>query len=206
MTRAAPTVPFQDVLRTEAELEALFTPPASAVAAKKLDHLDEGAAALIAAAPLVLLGTADADGRCTVSPRGGDPGSVRVLDRHRLAIPDAAGNRLLDSSRNLLVNPQIGMLFVLPGRTWALRVAGRAWLTRDPEALGPEKPDPPARGQTGLAIGVQVEQLYVHCGRALELSRVWQPESWEQVPAPDAAEVFRGHVAYNRSTTGGPAA
>ena len=120
--------PFADVLTDLGELEGLSRPLAPAVAAKKIDHVDDGAAALIAASPLVLLATADETGRCTVSPRGGPPGFVRVLDRSRLALVDEPGNRLLDSSRNLLRNPHVGLLFVLPGRSWTLirhRLTGR---------------------------------------------------------------------------------
>lgn len=186
--------PFRDVLTDVSELEALFTAPAPAVAAKKIDHVDEGAAALIAASSLVMLATSDAEGRCTVSPRGGPPGFVRVLDPHRLLLADAPGNRLLDSARNLLRNPQVGLLFVLPGRSWTLRVSGRAWLTRDPELL--EGPDGPAP----FAVGVQVATVFVHCGRAFEQGGVWDPASWGAVPAPDAVQVFRGHVA----AAGGP--
>jgi PPOX class probable FMN-dependent enzyme len=183
------TPPFRDVLTEESELEALFSAPSPKVAAKKIDHVDNGAAALIAASSLVLVGTADADGRCTVSPRGGPPGFVRVLDPHRLLIAQEPGNRLLDSARNLLHNPQVGLLFVLPGRSWTLRVGGRAWLTRDPDLLaGPD-------GAAVLAVGVEVETVFVHCGRAFEHGGVWDPPSWGSVAAPDAVDVFRGHVA-----------
>jgi len=190
----APSPPFSSVLTSADELGELYTPPSAAVAAKKIDHVDAGAAALIAASPLVLVATSDEHGRCTVSPRGGPAGFVRVLDPHRLALADAPGNRLLDSARNLLANPHVGLLFVLPGRSWTLRVAGRAWLTRDPEVLAAV---PEADGARRMAIGVQVESTFVHCGRAFELGHVWEPDSWEAVDAPDAAAVFRGHVAAN---------
>ena len=201
MTRAA-APPFSDVVTSADELTALYSPPSAAVAAKKIDHVDAGAAALIAASPLVLLGTSDEQGRCSVSPRGGPPGFVRVLDPHRLALADAPGNRLLDSARNLLANPHVGLLFVLPGRSWTLRVAGRAFLTRDPEVLAAV---PAADGARRLAIGVQVESTFVHCGRAFELGQVWDPAAWEALDAPDAVAVFRGHVSANTGWATEPA-
>ncbi len=180
------TPPFHDVVTDVSQLEALCSSPSRTVATKKIDHVDDGAAALVAASSLVLVGTADAQGRCTVSPRGGSPGFVRVLDPHRLLLPHEPGNRLLDSARNLLVNPQVGLLFVLPGLSWTLRVSGRAWLTCDPELL---------EGRAVVAVGVQVESVFVHCGQAFEQGGVWDPASWGAVPAPDAVDVFRGHVA-----------
>jgi len=193
------TPPFRDVVTDAGQLAELYRPPSAPVSAKKIDRLDEGATALVAASTLVLVATSDEQGRCSVSPRGGPPGFVRVLDPHRLALGDAPGNRLLDSARNLLVNPHVGLLFVLPGRSWTLRVAGRAWLTRDPVALGGA---PGSEGAPPLAIGVQVESAFVHCGRAFELGRVWEPEAWPTDP-PDAAAVFRGHVAANTDGTAG---
>lgn len=191
-------VPFADVLTDVAQLRERHAAPSSAVQAKKIDHVDAGAASLVAASSLVLVATADASGRSTVSPRGGPAGFVRVLDPHRLALPEAPGNRLLDSSRNLLENPQVGLLFVVPGQTWTLRVEGRAWLTTDPSVRDPEHPD-------RLVLGVQVRSVFVHCGRAFDLGGVWQPEAWPQ-DVPDAAQVFLGHVAANRAAQGQPAA
>lgn len=184
-------VPFGHVVGSLEELDALYGAPMPMVADKKIDHVDEGAAAVIAASPLVVLATADASGRCTVSPRGGPPGFVRVLDPHRLLLVDEPGNRLLDGARNLLVNPRVGLLFVLPGRSWTLRVSGRAWLTRDPALLEP-RPGAPVRR---MAVGIAVEQVFVHCGRAFDLGHVWDASTWGADGVPDVAEVFRAHVA-----------
>lgn len=181
--------PFTGVLTDVTQLQERHAAPSAAVAAKKIDRIDAGAAALIAVSPLVLVATCDAEGRCTVSPRGGPPGFVRVLDPHRLALTEAPGNRLLDSSHNLLVNPQVGMLFVVPGQSWTLRVEGRAWLTTDPAAVHPEHRD-------RLALGVEVRSAFVHCGRAFELGQVWDPQAWP-ADVPDAKQVFLGHVAAN---------
>ena len=192
------TAPFSHVLTDEEQLLGRQAAPSAAVLLKKITRVDPGAASLIAASPLVLVATADARGRATVSPRGGPPGFVRVLDERRLAIVDKPGNRLVDSSRNVLANPHVGLLFVVPGRSWTLRVDGRAWLTQDPEALGE---GPPGR----LALGVEVQQVFVHCGRAFDLGSVWEPGSWPADP-PDAGAVFRGHVAEGSVQAAQPAA
>lgn len=194
-TRAAPDgpadVPFGDVVTSLDQLQALYRPPAKVVASKKIDHVDDGCRALIAAAPFVVVATAGAEGRCTVSPKGGPPGFVAVLDKHRLAVPDYGGNNLVDSLRNLLVNPHVGLLFVLPGRDETLRVEGRAWVTTDTTLLD-------ACTENGLhpktAIGVQVESAFIHCAQSLRRGRVWDPASWEQLHAPPARDVFKGHL------------
>jgi PPOX class probable FMN-dependent enzyme len=128
---------FERLIETEEQLRELI--PARArtrlSSNKELDHLDAHARAWIEASPFVLLATADADGHCDVSPRGGPPGWVRVLDERRLALPDAPGNRRLDSAHNVLENPRCGLIFLVPGRTETLRVNGRACLTRDPAPI-----------------------------------------------------------------------
>ncbi|GAA2544707.1 MSMEG_1061 family FMN-dependent PPOX-type flavoprotein [Pseudonocardia hydrocarbonoxydans] len=183
---------FAHVLRTPEELAAHYRPASELVARKKIDHVDEGAAALIAASPFVLLATSGADGRCTVSPRGGEPGFVRVLDPHRLAVPDYAGNNLLDSAHHLLANPHVGLMFVLPGRAEILRVEGRAVLTVDDAVLDGAAD----QGRRPVAaIGVTVESVFVHCAASLRRAGLWEPDTWGRVEAPTTAEVVRGHLA-----------
>jgi PPOX class probable FMN-dependent enzyme len=159
---------------------------------KELDHLDAHARAWIEASPFVLLATADADGHCDVSPRGGPPGWVRVLDERRLALPDAPGNRRLDSAHNVLENPRCGLIFLVPGRTETLRVNGRACLTRDPAALEG------IPGDSKLAFGVVAEQVYLHCSKAFMRARLWDPGAWPDPDAlPTGAEIFRDQIALN---------
>jgi PPOX class probable FMN-dependent enzyme len=126
-----------------------------------------------------------------VSPRGGPPGFVQVIDEHRLAIPDLNGNNLLDTITNIVANPHVGLLFVLPGRDETLRVNGRAWLTTDDVVLDgftAELKRPKA------AIGVAVEQAFVHCAKSFRRGRVWDPASWVPDAAPSAAELLTCHV------------
>jgi PPOX class probable FMN-dependent enzyme len=126
---------LDDAIRSFEDLREHIGEPNQRVLDKQLDHLDRHCRDFIARSPIALLATADAEGRCDCSPRGGPPGFARVLDERRLAIPDYTGNRRQDSHINLLENPYVGLLFLLPGMGETLRVNGRGTLTRDPELL-----------------------------------------------------------------------
>ena len=183
---------FGDAVRSEAELRALFPQPTHNSWRKQIDRLDEHCHDLIAASPIVFVATANADGRCDVSPRGGPPGWVRALDEHRLLLPEGKGNNRLDSLSNLLQNPWIGLLFVIPGRNETLRVNGRATITTDPELLA----SVPLRGRVPTAaIGVEAEEVFTHCGKAFIRSELWDPETWpDRDGLPSPAEVLRAHT------------
>jgi hypothetical protein len=140
----------------------------------------------------VVLATAGPDGRCDVSPRGGPPGFVKVLDDHRLAFGDLPGNRRQDSHRNLIATGRAALLFLVPGRAETLRVNGRACLTRDPEVLEAVALDdaPPT-----LAFGMQVEVAFIHCAKALLRSKLWKSESWLELDElASSARMLRDHV------------
>ncbi len=132
--------------------------PNQRVLDKQFDHLDHHCRDFIARSPIAMLATAGAEGRCDCSPRGGPPGFARVLDVRRLAIPDYTGNRRQDSHVNLLENPHVGLLFLLPGMGETLRINGRGTLTRDPELLEglPTGGTKPPR----LALHVEVQEAY----------------------------------------------
>jgi len=122
-----------------------------------------------------LLATSSASGRCDVSPKGDAPGFVRVLDEHHLAIPDRIGNKRLDGMRNILENPHVGLIFLIPGREETLRVNGRAWIVRDEALLTTLS----AQGKLPqLAIGVEIEECFFHCPKAFRRSKLWEPASW----------------------------
>ena len=180
---------FGEQIGTEAELRALYRDPSDVVKGKVADHLNDAAQGFIAASPFVLLATSDTDGRTDVSPRGGPPGFVRVLDGQRLAIPDLNGNNLLDSLTNIVKNPHAGLLFVHPGRDETLRVEGRACLTTDPGVLGLWDGElrPPK-----VAVGIEVCTAYIHCAKSFRRGRVWDPTMWEEIVAmgaPDACDI-----------------
>lgn len=165
---------FDAVITTEAELRELYRMPGQTVE-KVLPHLDRHARAFIDAAPFVLVGTASPDGTGDVSPKGGPPGFVVVLDDHRLAIADLAGNNLLDSITNIVAGSGIGLLFLVPGVDETLRVNGRACITTAPAIL-----DACAvkDRRSKVAIGVTVTQQYMHCAKAFRRSELWNPRSW----------------------------
>jgi PPOX class probable FMN-dependent enzyme len=171
---------FDDILTTEQELRALIGVPQARSVQKERRALDEHDRAFIACSPFLLMATSGANGRCDVSPKGDAPGFVQVLDERRLVIPERPGNKRLDGMLNMLSNPHIGLIFLVPGREETLRVNGRAWVTRDPLLL--ERCV--AQSKVPLvAIGVEVEQCFLHCPKAFIRSRLWQQQSW---PAADA--------------------
>jgi len=166
------SAPFESLLEHESELRELMGTPSEVVIKKQLDALDVHCRSFIAASPFVVIGTVDGSGRCDVSPRGDAAGFVLVLDEKRLVVPDRPGNRRIDSIRNILETGRIGMLFVVPGVDEELRVNGRAWVTRDESLL--EKME--AQGKRPvLAIGVEVEECFLHCGKAIKRSQLWDP-------------------------------
>jgi hypothetical protein len=171
---------FERVVASERELREIVGLPAARPVLKERSALDRHTRAFIGCSPFLLLATAGADGTCDVSPRGDAPGFVLVLDDSRLVIPDRPGNKRVDGMTNLLANPHVGLIFLVPGREETLRVNGRAWITRDATLLDRMA----VEGKTPLlAIGVEVEQCYMHCPKAFRRSHLWAQEHW---PAPDA--------------------
>jgi PPOX class probable FMN-dependent enzyme len=164
---------------TVAELHAVNGEPTQAILEKHTSYLTPLLEQFITAAPFFVIATADADGNCDVSPKGDLPGSLQILDRQTLAIPDRLGNRRIDGHRNLIANPHIGLIFIIPNVDETVRVNGRAFLTTDPELLESMK----VKNRTPkLATIVEVDEVYMHCARAFLRSGLWNPESW---PDPD---------------------
>ena len=179
---------FDHILTTRDELRTLYREPHPLAVRKKLDHIDPSSRRFIEAAPFCLVSTADAEGRCDVSPRGGPPGFVRCLDERRLALPDLSGNNLLDTLENVLANPHTGLLFVLPGRDETLRVEGTAHVTTDPGVLGLW--DGELR-RPKVAIGIEVGEVFAHCAKAFRRAEVWDPSTWDRYrDAPAACELL----------------
>jgi PPOX class probable FMN-dependent enzyme len=178
---------FRDVVRSAAHLEGLYPSPSPLVAAKKRPTLDEVSTAFVAHSPFVLLATADGEGRCDVSPRGGPPGFVKVLDAGTLVVPDLNGNNLLDSIRNVVTNGRAGLLFLIPGHDETLRVNGRACITTDPAVLDLFAQEV---RRPKVAVGVEIEEVYVHCAKAFRRGGVWQPDTWP-LDVPDGVDILR---------------
>ena len=184
---------YERVLGDPAELRTVYREPAEPALRKEIDRLDDHCRAFIAHSPLVIVSTADADGRCDASPKGGPAGFVAVLDDHRLALPDLAGNNRLDSLSNLVVNPYVALLFLVPGVDETLRVNGRAVVTQDDgvlDACAVHDKRPKA------AVAVQVEAAYLHCAKAFKRGEVWQPERWpDRSGLPPASCILSDHMA-----------
>ncbi|MER7696708.1 MULTISPECIES: pyridoxamine 5'-phosphate oxidase family protein [unclassified Streptomyces] len=140
----------------------------------------------LSASPFCLVATAAADGTCDVSPRGDPPGFAHVVDDSTLAIPDRPGNRRVDSWRNVLANPRVGLAFVIPGRPDTLRINGRAKLLRD----APFFDRMTVRGnRPRIALLVEVEEVYFHCGKSFLRARLWDPAGWAPDAVPSRARI-----------------
>lgn len=162
-------------ITTLAELRDAIPEPSAVIHQKVFDHVDEYASAFLARSPLVLVATSDAQGRIDVSPKGDAPGFVAVADARTLLIPDRPGNKLAYGFRNLLEDPQIGLIFLVPGVTETLRVNGRAEITRDPALCERFA----ARNKPALLVTrVAVEECFFHCGKAFIRSELWKPATW----------------------------
>ena len=171
-------------ITTPEELRELLGAPMPRAVAKERVALHPRDHEWIAASPFVLLATADADGNCDVSPKGDPAGFTYVLDDHTIAIPDRPGNRRADGFLNILSNPHIGLIYLVPGRTETLRVNGRARLVRE----APFFDEMIVNGNRPmLAIVVDIEQIFFHCGKAFMRSGLWKPESWNPDVLPSHA-------------------
>lgn len=167
--------PFQ--IATPAALRERIGDPNPATRQKIFDHLDGQMSAFLARSPFCLLATSDLEGNPEVSPKGDAPGFALVEDERTLVVPDRKGNKLLFGLQNLLANPRVGLIFLLPGTDETLRVGGRAELRTDPELLGRLS----ARGQPALlAIRVRIERCYFHCARAFLRADLWNPDTWPE--------------------------
>ncbi len=175
-------------LTSEAELHELLGTPTRRSATKVRRVLHERDREWLAACPFCLIATADADGRCDVSPKGDPAGFVRVLDDTTIAIPDRAGNRRFDGFSNILSNPQVGLLFVVPGRDDTLRINGRARLIRDAAFFD----DMIVRGnRPRLALLVEVEEVFWHCAKAFLRAQLWDPQTWNPGILPSVACIVK---------------
>jgi PPOX class probable FMN-dependent enzyme len=164
-----------DRITTLEELRDVVAAPDPGIELKIGDHVDAHAAAFIAESPFVVMATSDADGRLDASPKGDEPGFVVVEDEHTLLLPDRPGNHLAMGLQNIVSNPRIGVLFVIPGTTETLRVNGRATLHRDPALLERLA----ARGKPAvLVIRIEVEEVFFHCAKAFIRSKLWKHEQW----------------------------
>ena len=176
-------------IRDEAELREIVGTPTEVVQAKLGDRITDLTRQFIERSPFVCVATADADGGLDVSPRGDPAGFVRVLDERTLLLPERPGNRLADSMTNLLTDPRIALLFLIPGVGDTFRVNGEAVIVDDPELLGPSA----IEGKVPrLGIVVTVKEAYTQCAKALIRSDLWNPERHiERSELPRHGDILR---------------
>jgi uncharacterized protein len=183
--------PNVSLITDEAALRALHHKPMSRATDKVLPALDRHCRQIIGLSPFCVIATHGPDG-ADVSPRGDPPGFVRILDDRTLLLPDRVGNNRLDGMANLLVNPRIGMLFLVPGMNETLRINGTARITDDARLLAPCAVDGRAP-KIGLLIAVQ--EAFLHCGKALIRSSLWEPAvQIDRKIVPSYPEMLLDHV------------
>src|SRR5689334_13985380 len=171
------------------ELVAVVGEPGPRARDKERDHLVDLDRAWLAASPFCMIATADAEGRCDVSPKGDPAGSlVHVIDDHTIAIAERPGNRRVDGYRNVVANPHVGIDFVVPGRGDTLRINGKAHLVSE----APFFDEMVVQGHRPiLALVVDIEEVFHHCSKAFRRARLWDPETWD----PDGAVPRRAVIA-----------
>lgn len=176
-------------ITTESSLRELLGMPTQRALDKERQAFSAEHREWLAASPFCLVATADADGRCDVSPKGDPAGFAVIVDDTTIAIPERPGNRRADGFANILQNPHVGLIFVIPGRGDTLRVNGRASLLSD----APYAERMEVKGhRPAVILEVAVEQIFFHCSKAFLRSDLWKPETWD----PDAV-ISRAQIAKN---------
>jgi hypothetical protein len=173
----------------ETALRAVLGSPTELVAAKVADRLNDLTRRFVEVSPFVCVATARPDGGLDVSPRGDPPGFVRIVDERTLLLPERPGNRLADTLTNVLADPRIAILFLIPGIGDTFRVNGRAAVVDDPELLAPSAI---AGKAPRLGIRVSIEEAYTQCPKAIIRSELWNPERHiDRSELPSPGEIMR---------------
>ncbi|MEZ4500800.1 MAG: pyridoxamine 5'-phosphate oxidase family protein [Thermomicrobiales bacterium] len=189
-----------DIVSTEERLREILGFPGEGAVAKELRSLDRHARYFIERSPFALLSSASRDGRCDVSPKGDVAGFVKVLDDRTLLIPDRPGNRRGDTFSNLLENPHLGIIFLVPDVEETLRVNGRAVLSTDGDLLSMGE----VNGKLPkLAIVVETEEVYFHCAKAFKRSGLWKPDTWlGRGELPTLGQIMVDQIRFEREISG----
>ena len=166
---------FEDIITSFDEIRSVLGEPPPPVLAKVIDRLDDVCQAFIARSPFVVIASASAAGQLDLSPKGDPAGFAHVLDDKHLAIPDRPGNRRADTFRNVLENPHLGLLFMIPGKTETLRVSGEARIVRDHTLRSAMA----VKGRIPeFAVVVYVERAFMHCPKCMVRAQLWHPAAW----------------------------
>ena len=179
-------------LNTEADLRTVYKQPGGGAVGKDIAQIDAHFAHFISLSPFLCIGTAGENGLCDVSPRGGEPGFVHVIDARTLAMPDRPGNNRLDSLGNITRNPGVGLLFFVPGFEDTLRVNGVAHVTTEPELMARFTTDgKPPRS----VVLIDVKEAYLHCVKAIKRAGLWTQEAQvDRATFPTAGQVSRDQL------------
>ena len=169
---------FNDVITTREQLRSVIDEPWDMVIDKALDRLDKHCGVFINRCPFLLISSADAQGNADISPKGDPVGFVKIIDEKTLAIPDRPGNDRADTFENILQNPKVGLIFMIPGKSETLRVSGVASIVRDKHlrnsmAIRGRAPD--------FALVVHVEEAFFHCSKSIMRSKLWKQEEWPEL-------------------------
>jgi PPOX class probable FMN-dependent enzyme len=179
-------------VKTADEVKAILGPDFPNQIAKVINHIDSLCRAWIERCPFIVISSISASGAMDISPKGDPGGFVKVLDDKTLAIPDRIGNHRGDTFQNVLQNPSVGIMFVIPKRREVLRVSGHAQIAKDPDllqsmAVNGKVPD--------LALIVRVSEAFFHCGKAMIRSGMWEPEKWAPIEGlPSYAQALKAHA------------
>jgi PPOX class probable FMN-dependent enzyme len=182
---------FSDFITTEEQLREVIGYPGHRVTAKAVTALDDYCRDYIAKSPFLLIASSDAQGNVDVSPKGDPPGFVHVLDDTTLLIPDRPGNRRADTFMNVLQNPKIGLIFLIPGKKETLRVSGQATLIRDSDwrqklSVKGKVPD--------LLLAVSVKEAFFHCSKCIIRSELWNSDGFPELAGlPSLAQTMVKH-------------
>ncbi|MEM7743867.1 MAG: MSMEG_1061 family FMN-dependent PPOX-type flavoprotein [Pseudomonadota bacterium] len=172
-------------------LRSVITYASPRAAVKVIDHIDPNCARFIAASPFLVMGTYGPDGLVDLSPKGDPAGFVKVLDQKTLLVPDRLGNGRLDSFENLLGDPTVSLIFLIPGHNDTLRVGGRGQLSTQPDLLEGLAVNGRA---PNMALIVTVEEAYLHCAKCMIRSKMWHPDHWPDTSdVPSMGEVMVAH-------------
>ena len=179
-------------LNTEADLRTVYKQPGGGAVGKDIAQIDAHFAHFISLSPFLCIGTMGENGLCDVSPRGGEPGFVHVLDTKTLAMPDRPGNNRLDSLGNITLNPGVGLLFFVPGFEDTLRVNGVARLTIEVQLMARFTADgKPPRS----VVLIDVKEAYLHCVKAIKRAGLWTPDAQvDRATFPTAGQVYRDQL------------
>lgn len=182
------------VITSEDDLRAIIGNPRQLILDKVTPYVTPLVQEFVEKSPYFLLASSAADGSCDCTPRGDPPGSLFFPDDRTLIFADRKGNRRIDSMQNILENPHVGLLFLIPGTDENVRINGRATITADPElcerlAIN-EKP-------AEVAVVVAIDEVFSHCARAILRSKLWEPESW---PDPDTIPTLAAMMAEQANT------